>query len=385
MPAPDTHAPRSIAAVAAPVEFRSAGMLRSAILWGTAFSLFCWLVRAYALRDADSILYEAIARSLESRPVAEWIAPLWPAGWATGNGLFVEHLACFFWPAALLGKLGLRGALAANFLWVLIAFALLFRLSRALCGLEAGWLSVLFYAVSPAGIEYLVRANHEPALGCAYLGALWCLAEERARPWALAGFVLLAVAIKGALGLLIFPAALAGWLLHRRSADLRGLFLGAVLVATFGAAYELCFQRATGASFFAAYLDSQLSQVAENQQLGLLHLLFNPVYYAGSALWFGLPGAPLVALEIATRRRWPSRARRAVLSPAVAFLSVLSLMARRAVRYAFPAFCLFNVAGAQVLLERLPAAKRWIGTHHRLLEPALAGLLLALAGVRVAM
>ncbi len=145
MPAPDTHAPRSIAAVAAPVEFRSAGMLRSAILWGTAFSLFCWLVRAYALRDADSILYEAIARSLESRPVAEWIAPLWPAGWATGNGLFVEHLACFFWPAALLGKLGLRGALAANFLWVLIAFALLFRLSRALCGLEAGWLSVLFY------------------------------------------------------------------------------------------------------------------------------------------------------------------------------------------------------------------------------------------------
>jgi hypothetical protein len=69
----------------------------------------------------------------------------------------------------------------------------------------------------------------------------------------------------------------------------------------------------------------------------------------------------------------------------VAFLSVLSLMARRAVRYAFPAFCLFNVAGAQVLLERLPAAKRWIGTHHRLLEPALAGLLLALAGVRVAM
>jgi hypothetical protein len=358
---------------------------RRAILWGTVLSLLCLLVRRHVLHDADSILYEAIARSLESRPISSWIAPLWPDHWATGEGLFLEHLACFFWPAALLGKLGLRGALAANFVWVLLAYALLFRLARAVAGEEVAWLSVLFYAISPAALQYLVRANHEPALACAYLGSLRCLAEERARPWALAGFLVLAVAIKGGLGLILFPTALAAWLMRRRSADLRGLLLGAALVAVFCGAYEACFEWATGTSFFDRYIERQLVGVLEHEQFGLANKIATPAYYAGSLAWFGLPGAGLVLFEIAARRRGPSRARGFALLPVVACVAALSLMARRAVRYAFPVFGLCNLGGAQVLIERMPRFGEWIGENRRILEVALAVWLCAAAALRVAL
>src|SRR5262249_8370725 len=63
-------------------------------------------------RDPDSSLYVAIARSLEHRPLAAWIAPTWPEGRAH-SGLFREHPAVFFWPAAALARVRLdRGRYA---------------------------------------------------------------------------------------------------------------------------------------------------------------------------------------------------------------------------------------------------------------------------------
>jgi 4-amino-4-deoxy-L-arabinose transferase-like glycosyltransferase len=361
-------------------------VLRRALIWGTCLVALCLLVRGHALRDADSILYDTIARSLEPRPFTQWIVPLWPPGWPSGEGLFVDHLACFFWPAALLGKLGLRGALAANFLWVLLSFALLFRLSRALAGVEVAWLTVLFYAVSPAGLLYLVRANHEPALACAYLGALWCIASEKPRPLALAGFVLLAVAIKGALGLIVFPTVLvAWWTSHRRRRDLAGLLLGAALVGAFCGLYESWFEHAAGGTFFDSYVSKQFVGVVEQERLGFLNKLATPAYYAGSAAWFGLPGAGLVLLALARRRRADEGPQRAVLLPAGTCIAILSLMARRAVRYAFPAFALCNLAGAQLVVGRMPQGGEWIGKHTRALELALALWLVAVTAARVAM
>jgi hypothetical protein len=357
---------------------------RRSLIWGTCFLAVCFLVRAYPLRDADSVLYEAIARSLEAQPLRNWVAPRWPAAWPSGQGLFIDHLAVFFWPAAALGKLGLRGALAANFLWTLLSFALLFRLARAMAGEAAAILALIFYAASPASLEYLVRANHEPALACAYLGALWCVADERPRPQALAGFLLLAVAVKGALGLLVFPTALAGWLLRRRREDLRGLLLGGFSAFAFAALYEAAFEKATGGSFFLAYLPRQFSGVLQQEAAGTWNKLVTPAYYAGSIAWFGLPGTGLVALDLA-RPRGCTRSWPAALLPVVACAGVLSLMARRAVRYVFPAFALCNAAGAAALLERAPRVRALLLDNREAIELALAVFLVAATAVRVAL
>jgi 4-amino-4-deoxy-L-arabinose transferase-like glycosyltransferase len=354
-------------------------MARRALIWGTCFAALCFVVRGYVLGDPDSMLYEWIAKTLESRPLGEWIAPRFPGGWPTQQGLFQEHFAVFFWPAAALGRLGLRGALAANFLWVLLSYALLFRLARALADAETAWVAVWFYAISPIGLQYLVRANHEPALACAVLGALWCIASDEPRPLALAGFALLAIAIKGGLGLAIFPVALAAILSGRkRRADLRGLLLGAALSAVFVALYETVYRRATGVSFVAGYLQHQMPGVIEGERLGALHKLENPFYYLGNIAWFALPGTAVLAVEGIRRRSLPWR----TLAPAAADVALLSLMSRRAVRYVFPACPLVNLAGAQKLVEWARPLRAFVAAHAGDLEPALAILLVAAAMLR---
>jgi hypothetical protein len=63
---------------------------------------------------------------------------------------------------------------------------------------------------------------------------------------------------------------------------------------------------------------------------------------------------------------------------------VLSLVARRAVRYAFPAFGFCQVGGAHALAERMPQLRTWIGEHPQLLEAALAAWLSVAVALRVA-
>ncbi|MCA1825860.1 MAG: glycosyltransferase family 39 protein [Myxococcales bacterium] len=353
-------------------------MVRRALIWGTCFAAVCYVTRGYVLRDPDSMLYEWIARTLEIRPLSEWIAPRFPPTWPTQQGLFQEHFAVFFWPAAALGRLGLRGALAANFLWVLLSWALLFRLARAVADVETAWVAVFFHAVSPIGVQYLVRANHEPALACGVLGALWCIASERPRPFALAGFVLVAIAIKGGLGLAIFPACLAAIAAgRRRRADLYGLLLGALLSAGFVVLYEIAYRRAAGTSFVAGYLHHQLPGVIEGERLGLWHKLGNPFYYLGAIAWFALPGSVVLLIEGIRRRRAPWKS----LAPAAAWVALLSFMSRRAVRYVFPAYPLVNLAGAELLVEH-PRAHGWVRTNKQLLEPALALFVVIVATLR---
>lgn len=349
-------------------------MARRALIWGTCFAALCLAVRHHAVRDPDSMLYEGIAKTLETRPLSEWIAPRFPPGWPSQQGLFQEHFAVFFWPAVALGKLGVRGALAANFLWFLVSYALLFRLARAVSDAETAWVAVVFYAVSPIGLQYFVRANHEPALACAVLGALWCIADERPRPIALAAFVLLAIAIKGGLGLAIFPAALAAhWAGRRRRSDLYGILLGAVLCAAFVGLYEIAYRRVTGSGFFSGYLAHQLPGVIAGERLGLLHKLENPLYYVGNLAWFALPGSAVLLVQTIRRRRLP----RTTLAPAAAYVVILSLMSRRAVRYVFPAYPLISLAGAQLVGAR---ARDWVRRHTLEIELALA-LFLVLAAV----
>jgi hypothetical protein len=58
-------------------------------------------------------------------------------------------------------------------------------------------------------------------------------------------------------------------------------------------------------------------------------------------------------------------------------------MARKAVRYAFPAYALCNAAGAQVLVERVPRLSEWIAERSVSLEVGLAAWLLLATALRV--
>lgn len=351
---------------------------RRALTWLAAIAALCWLVRGFEVRDPDSMLYEWIVRNLQEQPLREWIAPRFPLGWPSRQGLFFEHFACFFWPAAALGRLGLRGALAANFLWMLLSYALLFRLARSLSSDAVAWAAVFFYAISPIGLQYLVRANQEPSLACAYLGALWCVAQERARPIALAGFLLLALAIKGALGLAIFPVVL---LASRRRRDLFGFALGAASVAAFCVLYESWFEHVTGEAFLRNYLDRQLFAVVEQEGRGLVNKLLTPIYYLGCLAWFGMPGLGIVVLQSVRHRKVQPVAVRV---PVAACVAVFSVMSRRAVRYLFPAYALCNLAGAQIAVESAPGLRDFLSRNERFLEPALAIFLVAATAARVA-
>src|SRR5688572_19064168 len=110
----------TMAAVTRPAAWTAWGWWAPAV--GIAYLAI--VVGAYRLQDADSSLYESIASQLAQRPFAEWLAPRWIED-RPKTGLFVEHLACYFWPGALFEKAGLpRGALLFNLLSVAALCAL---------------------------------------------------------------------------------------------------------------------------------------------------------------------------------------------------------------------------------------------------------------------
>ena len=322
--------------------------LSLAAAWTGCLVVLCALVQDHPLRDPDSIHYEAIARALSARPLLEWIAPRWEPSYS--SDYFVEHLACFFWPAAALDRLGLRGALAANYLWVLASLYLIYRLGRSLGAAPEAWAAVFLHALSPIGLQSLVRVNHEPALAAAYLGALGCIVGKEPRPGLLALFAVLAPAIKGGLGLAVFPVCAAAWLLapRRRRQDLLALAAAAALAAVLAFAYELWYRAIANQPFFAHYLGSQWRGIVEAERAGILSALAGPAYYLGNTLWFAFPGSLLMLQSMR------SNARRVALGAGGTLLVLLSLMARRAVRYLFPAYPLCQLAGAGPLLESIP-------------------------------
>src|SRR5207244_8113420 len=76
-------------------------------VWVLAVAL-ALLVIALAHRqgqDPDSRFYAGISARMAETPIAQWIAPEW-FGNPNYSGLFREHPAGLFWPAALLARGG---------------------------------------------------------------------------------------------------------------------------------------------------------------------------------------------------------------------------------------------------------------------------------------
>jgi hypothetical protein len=171
---------------------------------------------------------------------------------------------------------------------------------------------------------------------------------------------------------------------QRRRSALLWLAATAALIAAAATGYEVAYRGATGQSFFAGYLGSQLAFVLEHERHGLLRKLVNPLYYAANAAWFALPGVAL-ALAAALRGAAPG-ARRAtprLVWPAVlAALTCLTLMSRHAMRYFFPGYPLLHLPGAEWLAQR-PRARAWLERAEPWLPFALIALSPLLLAARV--
>ena len=358
----------------------------------TVFLMYRFIVAAdYPLHDGDSVLYQSIASSLASRPWAEWLVPMWPPGWSK-TGRFVEHLPFFFWPTAALGRLGLaHSALLANLIYFLGCLYLLFRIARPLVGAQSAWLALALYVVSPLGIQYLVRANHENAWAIGFLGALYCLSNLPPRPLLGVGFVLFAAfafSMKGVLGLSLFPVlGLWWWVSSRRRGELLWFAAAVVAVASIALWYEGAYRQLTGESFFAGYFEAQLTYAYRQERFGWLHKLTNLVYYPGNVIWFAFPSSILALIAVLRRRRAGkglTQAQQLAFVGVGGFLALAIPVSRRAARYIFPAYPLIYVPAAELLCERAPKLAAWLRRNEAYLPYALMLILIVVLTGRIA-
>ena len=307
------------------------------------------------MKDADSSLYEAISTQLKDRPVADWVAPSWPPNRAK-TGLFVEHLPFFFWPSAALSRLGVgKAALLSNLVYFLGALYLLFLLAKQVSTAGSAWVAVALYAVSPLGVMYLVRANHENAWAIGFLGALYCLIrlEDRARfRLGLVVFSTFAFLVKGVLALALFPVLLA-WTLQSERCEMRGLrFLASALgsIVVCSAVLQWAYRARTGYSFCSEYFKAQIAYVAHFESEGVLKKLLNPVYYAANLLWFAAPSSLIcayLAFRKSRREQCSNLTQRILYICGGTYVALVCLMNRHAARYIFPAYSLLHPRAAQ--------------------------------------
>jgi hypothetical protein len=342
--------------------------------WCIAVAVASAAASQAVLRDPDSKLYASIERELANAPLSRWIAPEWPVR-RVETGPFHEHLAVFFWPGALLEKIGVpMGALVFNLLsaaGLCLALRALARSNRTPGADDAGSaadLAPVAWLVSPFGIQYLLRANHEvPWAACTVVAWAALLSGGRRSSLALAAAAAGAFLVKGMLALLLFPAAIAVLAARKElRARVPALALAAAAMGVAAGAYELLYWSATGQSFFAAYVRNQLAEVAEAEQLSPLWKLINPLYYAGMGLWFALPTTALLLVAVVARRRPIPPAPIALV---FGWIVPLSVMTRSAIRYAFPPLAALHAAVPALLPERLSA--RLSRKHAEILAPAL--------------
>jgi 4-amino-4-deoxy-L-arabinose transferase-like glycosyltransferase len=371
-----------------------------------AWALLCaagWAALAatgYRARDPDSRLYAEIAARQAEAPLASWIAPEFPPGWYM-SGLFREHPAGLFAPAAALGALGYPAAQAAyamNAVYQVLGIVLLQRLAATLVpGLEARALAWLIQLL-PIAFTFRIRANHEAAMLLCLLAALY--GTERARREPRFGWLVVA----GCVGLLLVkgllaafgPAVCALWLLARRTtrsdpaASDRPAWLavaaGVVAMAATVVVYELAYRQVTGEPFWSYYAGRQLGvAAASGADSGPGGFLYNLVFYLARVLWFAFPWSVALAVllwrcrsrpllgQAAAKARGDAGAHAGVvfaLAVAALYVGLFSLSERRADRYVFPAYYAIGAAGAVAGLRLLPALRRLVARLDRPWLPA---------------
>lgn len=354
----------------------------------------------YDTPDPDSHLYAEMAATLSHRPFRSWIAPEWPPGLYM-SGLYQEHPAGLFAPAAVLARLGYpaeQAAYALGLAYSALAFALVPWVAAAFAPAEArtlGWLLQLL----PIFFVFRVRANHEPALLAFFFLAL--LAAEGVSRARRGSSLLLTAALAGLMlvkGFLVVPATAccALWLFVRsrdsgQAPRLRWIISGLTVAGGLAAvvlAYEWIYRCTTGESFLMAYPRRSL---VVGHSWSPFTIPYNLLFYSGRILWFAFPWSLALvgaALRYRPERRGTSSDARGlspgvqgllfVLGSAIVYLGLFSLSGRRAERYIYPVYPLVGAAGAVIALRRWPALNRLCAKLRPLesIAPALTWLLL---------
>ncbi|MEW5847289.1 MAG: hypothetical protein AB2A00_00695 [Myxococcota bacterium] len=323
-------------------------------------------VAGYQLKDGDSRLYAKIAHQLSEAPFSTWMSPQWPAEGYFKTGLFEEHLAPFFWPPALLGRLGMTAdtaMLAVNFVYFLLIMAMLRRLTLRLYGEPAATLAPWLWPLSYAGFQFMVRGNHEVPLALGVLVSVDALLRARE---GLRHVVLLCLAtswcfiIKGIVGPVVLPALLGWWWFHgRERRGLAALVVAGVAVCLTAVAHDLLFEAANGHSFLRTYLDIHLGYAKDREELSLVGKLRNASYYLGVCVVWFLPWSQLILHRLYARVRGRvtelDPALRSVLFTVVVYVLFFMLFDRRASRYVFSVYPLMAMSCAYLLHQLRPA------------------------------
>jgi hypothetical protein len=315
-------------------------------------------------------------------------------------GLYQEHPAGLFAPAAILARLGYpaeQAAYALGLAYSAAAFALVPSVAAVFAPAEArtlGWLLQLL----PIFFVFRVRANHEPAvLAFFFLALLATEAVARARRGGLPLLIGALSCLMLVKGFLVVPATVccALWLFVRSWAPgdaprprwiTSGLAVACGLAAVV-VAYEWAYRSTTGESFLMAYPRRSL---VVGHSWSLLTIPYNLLFYSGRVLWFAFPWSfVLMGALLRYRPRRAEAPRGPGLSPdaqgllfvlgaAVVYLGLFSLSGRRAERYIYPVYPLVGAAGAVTALRRWPALNRLCAGLRPLesIAPVLTWLLL---------
>ncbi len=351
----------------------------------------------FEFKDGDSRLYARQAAALAQAPFSTWMSPQWPPHYYK-EGLFEEHLPVFFWPMALLGKLGVAeipAALWCNFFYLAVLLLALYRLGALLGGVNTGHLAAWCGLLSVGGFIYGMRANHEMAVAAGVAWAVLAAVQPvRHLKWllVLVASVVWCVAMKGLVGLVVLPALGALVLVMGNV----GVALPGLVAATLGAGiflgvFDVAFSAANGHSFLEAYLNIHTGYAEQREQASALRKLKNVAYYLGAWAWWFFPWT-LLLLRDGTRamnnwrkdRKNIDVAARFVLGLAVAsliYMVFFSAFDRRASRYIFGIQPLVAAAVAPGLPQRL---KHWMDPRVHHAPYWLAAAFVVVMGVRLA-
>jgi 4-amino-4-deoxy-L-arabinose transferase-like glycosyltransferase len=361
--------------------------LTLAALW------FIVIIFPYEYRDSDSSCYSFISQKLATEPMSTWCAPQW-RGHGGNQGYFREHPPGILWLPALLVRLGIKpsaAALCANFIYALLSLLLIFKLAGRGRDSMIGWGAAFGIVLTPAFLQYLVRANQELFLNLAILAGIYGLArfqESRGGGWIFAAALVLAVLVKGTSALLLSILAGLFWLIVARNRKTFVLIvIGHLAVLAVAGLFELWYRKITHQSFWLSYYSIQSPRTLGGG-FDLLHKLYNLTWYAARVLVFAAPWVYflLYAFFLSKKKRlglFQEPFIRFLPIGSLAVILFFSLSDRKADRYVFPAYILSALAGLIVFLKTRPKVIEFLRAQESRLPAYLGVMLVVLTLIRV--